>query len=651
MAEQLTKDLRQKIAKKWKLRLDKEAKAHKDFRKQAKVAEEAARDDDESKPQEFNIHWANCKIVRSAVYGRRPVPDVRRRYQKPDPEEKELARMVERALEYQLDVNGFDWPSGQVVKDFVEAGLGVPRVIMDVETQPFMEAGEVIMGGDGEPLMQTVSQDLGIEHIPYKHFAWEPGKSWDAVDWVAFRSYRPRKEVERDYDVEISAAKDGEDKRKAEEYADEIPLWEIWSKPQRMVIVLAVGHPEILEMRPDELKLKGFFPVPRPLFANLKSDELIPKPDYELVRSQIEELNRITQRKKRITAQIKAVGYYDASIKGMERLKEAPDGTLQPVENLPGAIDGKPGEGLRYLPIGEMIATVRELEGQAEAVKNTIYEVIGIADIIRGSSKASETAAAQNIKGQWANVRLSEKSGEVARIWRDVFRMMAEIICEHFRPEILQLQTGVQITPRMVQMMQSDIGRTFAIDVETDSTIAQDDQEERASVLELLKTLIDMLAQLIPAVQSGAIPVPFAQEMLIMALNRYKHGKQLEDAVYELGQHIEGMIQFQQQMQQLQQALQQRDQQIEGMGQQMQGMQQALGKFNAQDEMRKTQESRADVRKTLIDAEAQMIENRIVAKQEGIDTAQKFADLEKTEAETDKIEAETLRPVLRPVDG
>ena len=99
--------LKKDPVKYWSTKLDREIKAHDKYRKQAQDSADAARDEGKGKSHQFNIHWSTCKIIAGAIYAKRPIPDVRRRYQKPDPEEKELARLVERALEY----NPHDGPS------------------------------------------------------------------------------------------------------------------------------------------------------------------------------------------------------------------------------------------------------------------------------------------------------------------------------------------------------------------------------------------------------------------------------------------------------------------------------------------------------------------------------------------------------------
>lgn len=665
-----------KLVKLWTKRLAEERNAHKKYRDQAKDSEQAARDDREIKPHQFNIHWANSKIVQSAIYASRPKPDVRRRFQKPDPEEKQLAKLVERGLEYQLDTNPFDTPADAVVKDYVIAGMGVPRIVYDAKTAPvpdILEEDEEssrglmasIAGEEAEPtfeqgLEEIAHQSLSLRQVPRKHFHWEPGHTdWGDVGWVAYESFPTRAEIKREYGITVKGGTDeNDDRRTSTDYQpDEVQVFEIWNKRKREIIVIATGHQTPLDHYEDKLGIQGFYPSPRPAFANLKSDQLEPKPDYCFIRKQIASLNRLSERRDRLVAQIRAVRLYDAKLSdALQQLENGEDSANIPITNLISLLDSAEGRAnfdrvLVELPMEDRIQVVHQLSIQIEAVKNEIYEVLGISDIVRGSTNANETAAAQTIKGQWANVRLNDKTKEVNRLWRDVLRMMAEIMCEHFDDQQLFLMTGIEVTPRMRQMMKSDIGRSFAIDIETDSTVLKDDQEERQQKLEMVNVLLEKLQQIIPAVQQQLLPVELLQEILLFSVSSYKHGKQLEDSIYEMIPQLENLQNVQMLQQQLMQAQQALQVQGEQAGQQIQQLQGQLAQVNERDESRKDAETQVRIReasaKTAKDeqeAEAQRIENQFVSSgmAQLLDMEEQRADIDKTHAETDKIRSEMV---------
>ena len=145
------------------------------------------------------------------------------------------------------------------------------------------------------------------------------------------------------------------------------------------------------------------------------------------------------------------------------------------------------------LPLLPTAQTIEVLQQQKEKLKDQIYEITGLADIIRGNTKASETATAQQIKGQWASVRLQDKQSTIAGWLRGIMRIYAELVAEHFTAEQLELMTGVDVTqparepmpgelapPTLQQVMQSDVLRCYSIDVETDSTIQADESTGQA---------------------------------------------------------------------------------------------------------------------------------------------------------------------------
>src|SRR6185369_1081948 len=66
------------------------------------------------------------------------------------------------------------------------------------------------------------------------------------------------------------------------------------------------------------------------------------------------------------------------------------------------------------LPTQEMANTLIALYEAREKTKADLYEITGLSDIIRGfSSGGDKTATEQQIKSQFANLRLSETQKEV----------------------------------------------------------------------------------------------------------------------------------------------------------------------------------------------------------------------------------------------
>lgn len=242
------------------------------------------------------------------------------------------------------------------------------------------------------------------------------------------------------------------------------------------------------------------------------------------------------------------------------------------------------------------MTVVRELQTLLAGEKQRLDESNGIADIVRGSTNPNETAKAQTIKDNWANLRLARKTGDVSSCIRDLFRIMTEIMCEHFTPQTWYLTTGMQPDPQVMQIMKSDVSRSLAIDVETDSTIALEDEEEKRQRIEFLNYVSPFLQQMLPAIQSGALPADIGKELLLFAIRSFKHGRQLEDA-------IEAAPGTMQQLTQLNQALQQAQQQAQQTGQQLQQAQQQIAQFDQQKQQVDGQKAQGQIMKVQADAQ------------------------------------------------
>jgi hypothetical protein len=222
-----------------------------------------------------------------------------------------------------------------------------------------------------------------------------------------------------------------------------------------------------------------------------------------------------------------------------------------------------------------------------ESIKQVIYEITGISDIIRGSSVASETATAQDLKNKWGTVRLREMQTLVADYARDLFRMSVDCGADHIPAEkwkdITQLDIptakeqaiakqqlaymqqqaqAAQSMPPMqgqppapppaqpdpallaaaqsptieslLEQIKSDMHRAFVVNIQTSSTIDLDTAQDKSDVAEFMQAL----SQLLPGLQGlgGMGPSGFeaAKAILLAVCQRYKFGLSIADVLEKL---------------------------------------------------------------------------------------------------------------------
>jgi hypothetical protein len=516
--------------------------------------QKAAQSVDRSPPR-FNILWSNVQTLAPAVYSKVPMPVAERRWRDRDPSGRAAATILQRSLAYLLETSGFHRAMTLSVLDYLLPGRGTLWLAYEADIEAYDAPSA---GPDGQSAPQE--ERLAAEKICADYVFWEdwrcsPSRYWEEVTWVARRVFMSRAELrqrfgERAESVKLDAEPVSVDDatRPHAEALKRATVWEIHDKAGRQVIWIAPAtEGAILDTRGDPLKLKDFFPCPRPLYATLTSESLIPVPDYVLYQDQATELDELTARMTAITKAIKVAGVYDSSVDALKRLfDEGVENQLIPVSRYEAFAQRGGLEGaLDLLPIDDMAKTLLTLSQSREQVKRDIYEITGISDIVRGQGQASETATAQRIKGQFATLRLDERQREVQRFALDAVRIMAELACEHFSPETFALASGwfgtdeaetiaqsgadpAQVFSAALDLLRSDRLRSFRIDIETDSTIAADEQADKESRVEFLTAIGGYMQQALAASQQMPGLAPLMGKALLFAVRGFRAGRELE---------------------------------------------------------------------------------------------------------------------------
>jgi hypothetical protein len=197
----------------------------------------------------------------------------------------------------------------------------------------------------------------------------------------------------------------------------------------------------------DPYGLRAFFPCPQPLYDDHDSTSLVPVPDFSVYAEQARELAEITTRIKALVKIIRLRGVYDGSVSELSRLQDAKDGELVPARDTVQLMSmGKTlADAVWFWPIEVAAAVLQQLYVARDQIKASIYEIAGVADILRGVSDPRETLGAQQIKTQFGGQRIEEKQRSVQRFARDMLRLKAEMFAEHATPDLIQRITGIPL--------------------------------------------------------------------------------------------------------------------------------------------------------------------------------------------------------------
>src|SRR3546814_197415 len=180
---------------------------------------------------------------------------------------------------------------------------------------------------------------------------------------------------------------------------DKICVYEIWDKRTKKVYHISKGLDEPIKELDDPYQLRGFFPCPRPLIANVDTTAFLPVTDYHLAQDQYQQLDILYGRIDLIVKAVKVAGLYDGANTDIARMLEGAENILIPVDNwaMHAERGGARGQ-IDWFPVEQISTVLQQLHASFEAIKAMLYEVTGMRDIVRGASSQYETAAAQKIR-------------------------------------------------------------------------------------------------------------------------------------------------------------------------------------------------------------------------------------------------------------
>lgn len=513
----------------WRDQLDLANKVEREWREdRAPKIVKKFRDEDTRPDNRFNILWPNTELMGSATYSDTPRPDVRRTFMDKDPAGRQAARILERLLMSLVHQDDTDVEIEAAVQDGYLPGRAVIRVRYEEET------------GEND---EVLDQRMWIEYVDWRDYRHEPARREREETWRAYRHELSRKqlvarfkEMGRDVPLDKHVTPERDD-QKADSVVEKAEIWEIWDKTARKVRWLS-GLDEWLDTENDPLGLEGFFPSPDPWVPIRTNETQIPVPIYTLYQDQADELDLVNRRINSLTTAAKAAGVYAGSEKAlMSQLLRGDENMLIPVEDWGALVDkGGLSKAIEWLPMGEIAALLQQLYVARDQLKNTIFELTGISDIMRGQSKASETLGAQSLKTSFGQVRVLPRRRSFDRFLRGLMRIAAEIYAELFEPETIARMTGITPEPPVMKLLRTEKLRDFRVRIETDSTVQPDVAAEQKARVEFVTAITQFLQTAGPLVQQGALPRGVAKALLMFGARSFKIGREVEDELEKIGE-------------------------------------------------------------------------------------------------------------------
>jgi hypothetical protein len=540
-----------------------------------------------AKSGQSNILWSNTKLEKPALYSRTPKVVSKVRFGRQNPVAKQASKLIQRATAFQLeDTDDFDSTINKVIQDLQLTGQGVCRVryvpvfgenqiTLSVEALQNPDGSVAYVTSDGEEvptemiyqdklgnlladkvIPDVITEKIEFDYISYKDFNRSPAASWKETDWISFDNYLSRKEVIERFGKDVAnklkfskvdsldsnlamTAKVSADSDSSIASGKALVI-EVWDKAENRVLFMCPEYPDdFLKIEEPYKKIEGFFPCAEPLTNNATNRAFIGRPDFVYYEGHVNQLDAITAKRYLFLDALRVAGVFDKAFPELANIFKGNLNRLIPIDWARFSESSGFSGVFQLVPLAEIINIISSLFQAEQTITQNIYQISGVSDIVRGSSDPRETATAQQIKGQFATLRLNDKQTNIQRFCKNTIKIAAELIAETFQPEsILDLaeaeedsQEDQSVNQAALTLLKQEGLRRIKLDIETDSTIAIDESLQKEQIGEYITGVTGLIQQSLPFVQQFPEFLPYISELLSHSSHAYRFGANVESSL------------------------------------------------------------------------------------------------------------------------
>ena len=514
----------------------------------------------------LNFFWSNTQVLKASLYVKPPKMDVSRLFKDYQDDVARVAAVIlERLLNHDVerDDSDFDTAVRQAIDDWLIVGTGQVWYRYEVQTE-IVQVPAPTDPSTGMPIGEAsederiINENALSDFVLWKDFLCSPARVWQEVRWVGRRAYMSRDALIERFgeklgkEIPTKARKnDGSTVAPNKDGASDSPwataeIWEIWDKTSKKAFWICRDYDQMLDERDDPLQLQEFFPCPQPMLANQTNNTLIPRADYTLARDQYQQIDVIVARLRLLIDACKVRGVYDKeSAPALSNVLQGNENKMIPVDNWAMFAERGGLKGIMdWVPIETISNVIQVLRMDLEEQKQQLYEVLGISDIMRGATRASETATAQTLKAQFGSTRLQFKQFEIARFVRDTQRIKADIISKHYQPETIVKRSNIdrtpdaQIAPDAIKLLKDEGISQYRLNIEADSMSATDWNAERDARTQFLAAVGQFIAMSTPFMQAKPEATPVLMQLLQWSIAGFRVGKSIEGVLDQAAQAL-----------------------------------------------------------------------------------------------------------------
>lgn len=518
----------------WLSKINEAEKGYREYYELVDECREFYKDQTSARGSKYNIFWSCIETLKPFLYFKQPKFYIERQNKSADKAANLACFILERALEWNLAQFDFDSVIKYARNDFLISGCG----ILWEQYRPVLAEVANPENAD-EMLLVKVDETVETSYVDPKSFLADCTKVgvWEDALWVGRKIYLSASQIVEMFGVCLPDALYDDAKR-------DICVYEIWDKSSKQVYWLAKEYAEdFLRVSDDLWNVQGFFPCPKPIFATMTNDSIIPVPDYSMIKEMLNELNGLNERMKMTMQALKVSGCYDNSFPELADILSK-DVTLVSVSDF-----GKLREsgGIRaimeFAPIEQYVLALEQLAQRRQDVVSSIFDITGVSDIMRGSSNGAETATAVIKKTNFGTLRNQDRQNDMQRFIKDVLKIKAEIICEHFSNEKLvsflseeQKQDAI-LLQKAISIIKNERMRGMVFKVETDAVFNQ--QEENQATIAGVELINNMINFAFSIVSQQPLLLPLYKVMIQSIVSTLPKTRYFESTLEKVFNDIE----------------------------------------------------------------------------------------------------------------
>ncbi len=504
----------------------------------------------------LNLFHANIVTMLALMYDKLPKVEADRRFADPNDDVARVAgEIISRVLTN--DMNAVDNDLKTVLKhalwDRLVPGLGVARVKYAMEEDEKSEPVGTVEGEVGEdPTSLYPKKDEWCEeiYVHWQDYRYSPCRTRLEMTWDATRSYMTREEVVKRFgpgsDNGLSFTSKGPKtlfdgtSKAPPTTAGQAEVWEIWDKPTKMVYWWSQGAADLLDSRPDPLKLAEFFPTADPMAANLTTSKYVPKADFVIAQDIYNKIDQIETRLSLLVDACKAVGVYAGDSEAVKNmLQEGVENQLIPVDNwamylerggMKGAID--------WFPIEQVANVIQVLSTEQQSWIQKLYQVTGMSDILRGqASSTGVTATEQKIKAQFGSVRITALQNEFALFATDLLNKKVQIIRNFYDADRIKKLSNIDQTPdaaladQAIALIKDPTNFDLRVAIRSDSMSAVDMDALKQERTQFLQAVSQFVGQATQVATTMPDIIPFLMQLMKFGLAGFKSSSEMEGII------------------------------------------------------------------------------------------------------------------------